>query len=125
MTYTAIAAVSVVVVVVADLALLRTRMITRKEFWIAYAIMLGFQFVTNAVLTGTQTVQYSDDTIIGVGNDQGPPPFVGEGRLFYAPVEDVAFGFALILLTLALWQFWGDRGLQARPRSGPPLWRSS
>lgn len=125
MSYTAIAVVTFVVVILIDLFVLRTRMITRKEFWIAYAIMIGFQFLTNAVLTGTQTVQYADDTIVGTGNDVAPgqPPFLGEGRLFYAPVEDVAFGFGLILLTLSVWQYWGDRGLQDRPRSGPPLWR--
>lgn len=125
MSYTAIALVTFVVVIMIDLFALRTRMITRKEFWIAYAIMIGFQFLTNAVLTGTQTVQYADDTIVGTGNGVAPgqPPFLGEGRLFYAPMEDVAFGFGLILLTLSVWQYWGDRGLQDRPRSGPPLWR--
>lgn len=127
MSYTAIAFLTFAVVVLVDLFGLRTRMVTRKEFWIAYAIMVGFQFLTNATLTGTETVQYADDTIIGVGNDTSPgqPPFLGEGRLFYAPVEDVFFGFALVLLTLALWQFWGNRGLQPEPRSGPPLWRRS
>lgn len=125
MSYTAIALVTFFVVILIDLFALRTRMITRKEFWIAYAIMIGFQFLTNAVLTGTQTVQYADDTIVGTGNGVAPgqPPFLGEGRLFYAPMEDVAFGFGLILLTLSVWQYWGDRGLQDRPRSGPPLWR--
>lgn len=127
MSYTGIALVTFGVVVLVDLFVLRTRMITRRDFWIAYAIMVGFQFLTNAILTGTETVQYADDTIIGVGNDVavGRPPFLGEGRLFYAPVEDVFFGFALVLLTLSLWQFWGSRGLQAEPRSGPPLWRRS
>ncbi len=127
MTYTQIAFLTFAVVIVVDLFVLRTRMVTRKEFWIAYAIMVGFQFLTNATLTGTETVQYADDSIIGVGNDTAPgqPPFLGEGRLFYAPVEDVFFGFALVLLTLAMWQFWGSRGLQAEPRSGPPLWRRS
>ena len=125
MTYTAIALLSVAVVVVLDLLVLRTRMVLRPHFWIAYAIMIGFQFLTNAVLTGSQTVQYADTAIVGVGNDTvpGQPPFIGEGRLFYAPVEDVSFGFALVLLTLAVWQFIGDRGLQPGPRSGPPMWR--
>lgn len=125
MSYTAIAVVTALVVVAVDLWVLRTRMIGRVEFWLAYAIMIGFQFLTNAVLTGTGTVQYADDTILGVGNDvqPGTPPFLGEGRLFYAPVEDVAFGFGLILLTLSVWQFLGSRNIQARPVSGPPIWR--
>ena len=123
MSYTAIAIVTAIVVIGIDLFVLRTRMLRRREFWLAYAIMIGFQFLTNAVLTGTQTVQYSDDTIVGVGNDVAPPPFLGSGRLFFAPVEDVAFGFAMVLLRLAVWQFAGSRGLQPTPRSGPPLWR--
>lgn len=123
MSYTAIAIVTAIVVIGIDLFVLRTRMLRRREFWLAYAIMIGFQFLTNAVLTGTQTVQYSDDTIVGVGNDVAPPPFLGSGRLFFAPVEDVAFGFAMVLLTLLVWQFAGSRGLQPTPRSGPPFWR--
>lgn len=125
MSYTAIAVITFAVVLLLDLWVLRSRMVLRKEFWIAYAIMIGFQLLTNAILTGTETVQYADDTIVGIGNDvqPGQPPFLGEGRLFYAPVEDVAFGFGLVLLTLSLWQFWGNRGLQDEPRSGPPMWR--
>ncbi len=123
MTYTAMAVLSAGAVVFGDVVVLRTRMVLRASFWIAYAIMIGFQFLTNAVLTGSGTVQYADAAIVGVGNDVAPPPFVGDGRLFYAPVEDVLFGFALVLLTLAVWQFLGDRGLQPGPRSGPPLWR--
>lgn len=124
MTYTAIAIVTALAVLIVDGVVLRTRMVARAEFWIAYAIMIGFQFLTNAILTGTRTVRYADDTIVGVGNDVvEQPPLIGDGRLFFAPVEDIAFGFALVLLTLSLWQFWGRRGLQDQPRSGPPIWR--
>ena len=35
------------------------------------------------------------------------------------------FGFALILLTIALWVFWGRRGVQRTPVAGPPVWRRS
>ena len=37
----------------------------------------------------------------------------GDGRIAYAPVEDLLFGFALVLATLAWWVFWGRRGVQA------------
>jgi hypothetical protein len=30
-------------------------------------------------------------------------------RLVYAPVEDLVFGFAMVLLTLDLWVWWGRR----------------
>lgn len=123
MTYTTIAVVAVVVVACCDLLVLRTGLLRRAEFWSAYAIMVAFQLLTNAVLTGREVVRYADDTIIGTGNDVAPPAFLGEGRLFYAPVEDLVFGFALILLTLSLWDFAGAKGLQPGPLSGPPRWR--
>jgi lycopene cyclase domain-containing protein len=122
-TYTAIAVVGALVVVVVDLFVLRTRLLANSRFWVAYAIMVGFQLLTNAVLTGREVVQYADGTIVGTGNDVGPPAFLGDGRVFYAPVEDLAFGFALILLTLSLWDALGRRGVQPEPTSGPPVWR--
>ena len=48
---------------------------------------------------------------------------IGEGRLVFAPIEDLMFGFALVLLSLSLWVFWGRRGVQRTPMSGPPIWR--
>lgn len=123
MSYLAIAVVMLVAVIAADRWLLGTRMLTRGEFWTAYAIMVGFQLLTNAVLTGRQVVRYADDSIVGVGNDVAAPAFLGDGRVFFAPVEDLLFGFAFILLTLSVWDWLGRRGLQPTPLSGPPRWR--
>jgi lycopene cyclase domain-containing protein len=123
MTYTAIAALSCVVVLGIDRFGLRTRLTTRTDFWIAYAIVLVFQLATNAVLTGREVVRYADDTIVGTGNDVAPPAMFGPGRILFAPIEDLVFGFALILLTLILWIWLGRRGLQRTPFSGPPRWR--
>jgi hypothetical protein len=33
-------------------------------------------------------------------------------RIAAAPLEDLLFGFALILSTMGLWEFWGRRGFQ-------------
>jgi hypothetical protein len=38
-------------------------------------------------------------------------------------VEDLLFGFALVLMSLSLWVFWGRRGIDRAPMSGPPIWR--
>jgi len=122
-TYTQLAVVSVVVVVAADLWLLRTRMVTRKVFWTSYAIVVFFQLITNGMFTGFGIVKYDDAAIIGSSSPaQGPPPFIGDGRLVFAPVEDLLFGFAIVLMSLSLWIFWGRRGVQRTPRSGPPRW---
>ena len=90
MSYSALAVTAVVAVLVLDLAVLRTRMVTRKVFWAAYAIILVFQLLMNGVLTGFRVVVYAPDAIWGP-------------RIAYAPVEDLLFGFALVVLTLASW----------------------
>lgn len=120
MTYTQLAVLAVVVVPVLDLAVLRTGLLRRRVFWVSYAILLGFQLLTNGVLTVTGTVQYDGAAILGPSSPlDGPPPFLGDGRIAYAPVEDLLFGFALVLLTQALWVWWGRRGLQRTPFAGP------
>jgi lycopene cyclase domain-containing protein len=42
---------------------------------------------------------YSPEAILGV-------------RIASAPVEDLMFGFSLVLLVMALWVFWGKQGFQ-------------
>ena len=124
MTYTQLGVVMVLLVVAADLWLFRTQMVRRKVFWTAYAIIVFFQLITNGMFTGFGIVLYSGDAIIGSASPaQGPPPFLGDGRIAFAPVEDLLFGFALILLSLCCWIWLGRRGVQRTPRSGPPIWR--
>ncbi len=108
MTYTQLCLVGVPVALLLDLVLLRTRLVTRKGFWVAYGIMLFFQLVTNGWLTGRGIVTYADWAIIGTG--EAVP--IGSGRILYAPVEDIAFGFSLVLQTQAWWVFWGRRGVR-------------
>lgn len=124
MTYTQLAVIAVVLVVVVDLWALRTRLVRRRVFWTSYAIVLFFQLVTNGLFTGFGVVRYDGDAIIGGSSPAaGAPPFVGDGRIAFAPVEDLLFGFALVLLALSLWVFWGRRGVQRAPLAGPPIWR--
>ena len=123
MSYTTIAVAAVVLAIIADIWLLRTRLITRVDFWLAYAIMFVFQLLTNGVLTGREVVRYADDAIVGLGNDKASPEFIGGGRIFFAPIEDLMFGFALILWVLGVWVWLGRKGLQRTPVSGPPRWR--
>jgi lycopene cyclase domain-containing protein len=93
-TYTQAAVLGVVATVLLDLVVLRTRLLTRRVFWTAYAIVVFFQLVTNGILTGRDIVTYDEGTIIGL-------------RIAYAPVEDLLFGFALVVQTLSWWVFWG------------------
>jgi len=124
-SYTSLAVLSVVLVLLLDTILLRTRLVLRLDFWLAYAIIVFFQAVSNGLLTGSETVQYADEAILGSGNSSGQPlPFIGEGRIFYAPIEDLLFGFSFVLLTLSIWIALGRAGLQRQPQAGPPLWQS-
>ena len=119
MSYTQLALVGVGATVLLDLWVLGTRLLLRKAFWVAYAIVVFFQLLTNGVLTGFEIVRYSGDAIVGTD----APAFLGNGRIAYAPVEDLLFGFALVVQTLAWWVWWGRRGVQYRPLAGPPRWR--
>jgi lycopene cyclase domain-containing protein len=102
-TYSTLAVVAVVAVVMVDLAVYRTRMVTRPVFWAAYAIVVVFQLLMNGVLTGLGVVTYDPDVIWGP-------------RIAYAPVEDLLFGFAMVTLTLASWAAVNRRANTARRR---------
>jgi lycopene cyclase domain-containing protein len=102
-TYSTLAVVAVLAVLVVDLAVLRTRMVTRRVFWVAYAIVIVFQLLVNGVLTGLEVVTYDPAVIWGP-------------RIAYAPVEDLLFGFALVTLTLASWAAVNRRANTARRR---------
>ncbi|SFK60604.1 lycopene cyclase domain-containing protein [Geodermatophilus ruber] len=103
MSYSALAVTSVVAVLVVDLFVYRTRMVTRPVFWVAYAIIVTFQLLMNGVLTGLEVVTYDPGAIWGP-------------RIVYAPVEDLLFGFAMITLTLASWAAVNRRANTARRR---------
>jgi lycopene cyclase domain-containing protein len=90
MTYSALAVTAVVAVLVVDLVVLRTRLVTRRVFWATYAIVVVFQLLMNGVLTGLDVVTYD-------------PAMIWGPRIAYAPVEDLLFGFAMVTLTLASW----------------------
>lgn len=105
MTYTALALAAVPIAVLVDLAGLRTRLLQRASFWTAYAIIVFFQLLTNGWLTGREIVRYDAEAVLG----DADPQFLGDGRIVYAPVEDLLFGFALALWTLGWWTWLGER----------------
>jgi len=104
-SYTAAAAVAVLAAILADLFILHTALVRRSTWWSAYGIVLVFQLITNGWLTGRGIVRYSGDAILGSGRIV----FLGDGRIVYAPVEDLAFGFALVLMSCAVWVWAGTR----------------
>ena len=121
MTYTQLALLSVLVTATADLFVFKTKLLTRRVFWVSYSIVIFFQLVTNGILTGFGIVKYDGEAIIGSSSPQDTAPAIlGDGRIMFAPVEDLFFGFSLVLFTLVLWVWLGRVGIQRDPRSGPP-----
>lgn len=98
MSYTTLAALGLIGAVLLDLLILRTRLLARRAYWVAYAIVLAFQLLVNGILTGRRIVRYDPATIIGV-------------HVAYAPIEDLAFGFTLVTSTLSLWVWLGRHGI--------------
>ena len=96
MSYTQIAIDAVILALLLDLFALRTQLVGRKIFWTSYLIILVFQLLTNWWLTSRNIVMYNAHEIIGK-------------RLAGAPLEDLLFGFSLILSVQTLWVHFGRK----------------
>jgi len=99
--YTLLTLVAVLGVVAYELVWARTGLFRRSSFWLAMAIVWGFQILVDGWLT-----KLSSPVVI-----YDPAHFSGWRIFFDSPVEDFGFGFALVALTLVRWE-------QAR-RPGP------
>jgi lycopene cyclase domain-containing protein len=91
-------------VVAVELAALRTGILRRGRFWVTIAITLAFQVAVDGWLTklSAPIVLYRPAAISGV---RWP---------WDIPVEDFGFAFAMITLTLALWEraLWRERAVR-------------
>ena len=92
--YTVVTVVAVGAAVALDLVGLRTRLTTGRPFWITIAICWFFQVFVDGWLTK------ADGTIVSYR----PDVHAGVRVFFDTPIEDFGFGFALILMTLSVWQ---------------------
>ena len=97
--YTLTALVSVVVVLALELLWLRTGLLRTLRFWLAMAIVLGFQVPVDGWLTklSDPIVLYAEEDMTGV---RAP---------WDIPVEDFAFGFGMVTLAMLLWVRLGRR----------------
>jgi lycopene cyclase domain-containing protein len=102
--YTLAAALAAAAVVGLELTVLRTGLFREPRYWVTIAIVFAFQVPVDGLLThGTPpVVSYSDAATSGV---RFPAAI---------PVEDYAFGYALVTLTLLLWR----RSREPRDRPG-------
>jgi lycopene cyclase domain-containing protein len=92
--YTIAVIVASVAVVGLELLVLRTGLFREVRYWVTMAIVLGFQVPVDGWLThrAAPVVSYSDAATSGI---RFPADI---------PIEDFAFGFALVTLTLLLWR---------------------
>lgn len=97
--YTVLAVVSVVVVTGLELAVLRTGVFRRAQYWLAMLIVLLFQVAVDGWLTklSAPIVEYSAEANLGI---RFP---------WDIPVEDFLFGFSMVTLTIVLWLRAGRR----------------
>lgn len=96
MTYSDISVSSLLIAVIFDLYFVKTQLLTKAIFWTSYAIIFPMQLITNWWLTSRFIVIYNSRAIIGP-------------RLAGAPLEDLLFGFSLVLSVMSLWVFVGKR----------------
>jgi lycopene cyclase domain-containing protein len=103
--HTTLSLAAIALTVLLELLVLRTGLLTRAVYWTAYAIVAFFQLLTNEWLTSRGVFRYDPDAILG-------------WRVGSAPVEDFAFGFALVTQSMLWWVWWGRRGVQREQASG-------
>ncbi len=99
MSYSTIAIISILISIILDTFIVKSKLLTKKIFWTSYAIILPFQLLTNWWLTSRNIVMYNESIIFGP-------------RIASAPIEDLFFGFSLVLSVLSMWIFWGRREIR-------------
>jgi lycopene cyclase domain-containing protein len=91
LSYTQITVYALIMTIFFDMFVTRNSLLSTLRFWLSYAIIFPFQLITNWWLTSREIVMYNPDAIIGL-------------RLAGAPIEDLIFGFAMILAVMSLWE---------------------
>lgn len=104
-SYTVLAFSSVVITLLLEWRVIRSGILKTSAFYLAYLIVLFFQLLTNGYLTSNDIVQYNPETIIGL-------------RIAFAPLEDLLFGFSLVVLAMAVWTRLG-RDVEPSASSSP------
>ena len=114
--YTVGASCAPAVAMAAELLVLRTGILRRGRFWLTIMITLAFQVPVDGWLTklSAPIVLYHPSAISGV---RWP---------WDIPVEDFGFAFAMITLTLALWErtLRRERPVSAHRPAAPPTDRA-
>ena len=97
--YSALTVLGIAAVILLEVLVLRSGIFRRPAYWIALAICLAFQVPVDGWLTklSAPIVLYHPDQFLGI---RAP---------WDIPLEDFGFGFAMITLTLMVWQHLKNR----------------
>ncbi len=106
--YTALTLIAVAAVVMLEVSWARTGIFSSLHYWLAMAIVFGFQVLVDGWLT-----KLSDPVVI-----YHPQQFAGIRFPWDIPVEDFGFGFAMVTLTIIAWIRLRDRGEPGREEPG-------
>jgi lycopene cyclase domain-containing protein len=92
--YTLPAVVALIAVIAMELAILRTGLFAKVEYWISMGIVVAFQVIVDGWLTklSAPIVIYNEQHTSGV---RFP---------WDIPVEDFVFGWAMVTAVLLLWE---------------------
>ena len=91
LSYTQITVYALILSILFDMFMTRNSLLSTIRFWLSYAIIVPFQLATNWWLTSREIVVYNPDAIVGL-------------RVAGAPIEDLIFGFAMILAVMTMWE---------------------
>jgi len=94
--YTILAVAGVVLAIIVDMLVLKTRLMLNKKFWIFWCVMFVLIFIINGYLTWRPIVLYGEEHYLGI-------------KLFTIPIEDFFYGFALLTLNIAIWEFYNKK----------------
>jgi len=115
--YTVLTVIAVLGTIALELVVFRTGIFRTAQYWLTMVIVFAFQVVVDGWLT-----KLSDPIVI-----YHPDQMLGVRFPWDIPIEDYAYGIALITLVLLLWERLGsDRVRPDRVRardaagSGPP-----
>ena len=97
LSYTQITVYALILTIFFDMFITKNSLLSTLRFWFSYFIILPFQLLTNYWLTSREIVIYNSEAIIGL-------------RLAGSPIEDLIFGFAMILAVMSLWESKTKRG---------------
>jgi lycopene cyclase domain-containing protein len=92
--YTLAAVAAALAVVAAEVWWLRTGIFRRRTYWVTMVIVFAFQVAVDGWLT-----KRSAPIVLYRRGD-----FLGVRFPLSIPIEDFAYGFALVTLTIALWE---------------------